>query len=309
MSKHIIVLGMHRGGTSLVANLLHRWGAYAGQAQQLLAADQNNQQGYWEYLPLIQLNQQLLNSVGASWFIPPGQDEEKAIENLAADPGYKRRAEQLLAEMRKGGQDWFWKDPRLTILLPFWKKMWGEAIYVVTVRHPLEIAMSLRKRDRLPISASLLIWQQYMLEALRQTEGSKDRIFISYENLINTPVEQCHRLASLIDRACEYERDREPLVGSMVEAINTELRHNISRIPFSDVPQATREQKALYLFLNELAEDRAEPFEQLSVELYPGWKEYLQTFDALSKLWQQFQGREQLLLSLITKAHREVFGL
>jgi len=309
MSKHIIVLGMHRGGTSLVANLLHRWGAYAGQAHQLLAADQNNLQGYWEYLPLIQFNQQLLNSVGASWFIPPGVDEEKAIENLAADPVYKRRAEQLLAEMRKGGQDWLWKDPRLAVLLSFWKKMWGEAIYVVTVRHPLEIAMSLRKRDRLPISASLLIWQHYMLEALRQTEGSKDRIFISYENLINTPVEQCQRLASFIDRACEYERDRESLVGNMVGAINTQLRHNISSIPFSDVPQATREQKALYLYLNEMAQDRAEPFEQLSVELYPGWKEYLQTFDALSKLWQQFQGREQLLLSLITKAHREVFGL
>jgi hypothetical protein len=309
MSKHIIVLGMHRGGTSLVANLLHRWGAYAGQSQQLLAADQNNIQGYWEYVPLIQFNQQLLNSVGASWFIPPGRDEEKALENLATDPGSKRRAEQLLAEMRKGGQDWFWKDPRLTILLSFWKQMWGEPIYVVTVRHPLEIAISLRKRDRLPISASLLIWQQYMVQALRQTEGSKHRIFISYEKLLNTPVEQCHRLASFIDSACEYERDREPLVGNMVGAINTDLRHNISRLPFSDVPQATQEQKALYIFLNEMAEDRVEPFEQLSVELYPGWKEYLQTFDALSKLWQQFQGREQLLLSLITKAHREVFGL
>jgi hypothetical protein len=309
MSKHIIVLGMHRGGTSLVANLLHRWGAYAGQTQQLLSADQNNLQGYWEYVPLVQFNQQLLNSVGASWFIPPDRDEEKTIENLASYPSYQRRAQQLLAEMDKGGEDWFWKDPRLTLLLSFWKKFWGEAIYVITVRHPLEIAMSLRKRDRLPISASLLIWQQYMIEALRQTEGCKDRIFIGYENLIHAPAEECQRLASFVDRACGYERDREPVVGSMVEVINTELRHNISCIPFSDVAQATQAQKALYQFLNEMAANHAESFENLSLEMYPGWKEYLQTFDALSKLWQQFQGREQLMLSSITKAQREVFGL
>jgi hypothetical protein len=309
MSRPIVVLGMHRGGTSLVGDLLHRWGAYAGDERQLLAADKNNLQGYWEYKPLINFNQNLLDSIGANWSVPPGGEEVKMIEDKASESSYRQNAEQLVAEMRAGGRPWFWKDPRLTILLPFWKKIWGDAIYVITVRHPLEIAMSLRKRDRLPLSASLLIWQQYMLECLRHTESSQHKIFIEYEKLNQSPFEQCQRLCSFLDQSCPAQSRDSQVVEKMAEAVNISLRHNRSSVPFSESRQATPEQKTLYALLSQRAQDRAEPFEQTEVALYPGWKEYLQTFAALSTLWQQFQGREQVILSLISKTRREVFGL
>ena len=94
----------------------------------------------------------------------------------------------------------------------------------------------------------------------------------------------------------------------MAAAVKVGLRHNTSRLPFSEVPQASVQQKILDDILSERAEDRAGPFEQAKLALYPGWKEYLQTFAALSKLWQQFRGQEQLLLSQTSRAHRELFG-
>ena len=308
MSGPIVVLGMHRGGTSLVGDVIHRWGAYAGQESKLLRADENNQQGYWEYIPLINFNDNLLNSIGCTWLVPPGNEAEETLAARASEAAYKKPAEQLVMEMQAGGRYWFWKDPRLTVLLPFWKRMWDEAIYVISVRHPLEIAMSLRKRDHAPLSASLLIWQQYMLQCLRHTEDSKKKIFIKYEKLIQSPLEECTRLCAFLNSSSGCEGSDPDVPKKMAAAVKVGLRHNTIRLPFSEDPQASVQQKILDDILSERAEDRAGPFEQAKLALYPGWKEYLQTFAALSKLWQQFRGQEQLLLSQTSRAHRELFG-
>jgi hypothetical protein len=308
MSRPIVVLGMHRGGTSLIADLIRRWGAYAGHESKLLPADKNNQQGYWEYIPLISFNDNLLNSIGSTWLVPPGSEAEETLRARASEIVYKHPAEQLVKEMQAGGEHWFWKDPRLTVLLPFWERIWDQAIYVVAVRHPLEVAMSLKKRDHLPVSASLLIWQQYMLQCLRHTEDSKQRIFIRYEKLIQSPLEACTRLSAFLDNLCGRESIDPRVLDKMTAAVKAGLRHNNSRLPFSEEPRATAQQKLLNQILNERAEDRTGPIEQAKIALYPGWKEYLQTFAALSKLW-QFRGQEQLVLSQTSRAHREVFGL
>lgn len=70
MSRGVLVLGMHRSGTSLTASLISAWGAYAGE-HHLIPGDTWNPAGYWEYLPLVRLNMDLLNAVGARTMIPP----------------------------------------------------------------------------------------------------------------------------------------------------------------------------------------------------------------------------------------------
>src|SRR3954454_25384432 len=98
MSRPIVVLGMHRGGTSLIADLIRCWGAYAGNESKLLLADENNQQGYWEYIPLISFNDNLLNSIGSTWLVPPGSEAEETLRARASEIAYKQRAEQLVEE-------------------------------------------------------------------------------------------------------------------------------------------------------------------------------------------------------------------
>ncbi|HUY15430.1 MAG TPA: sulfotransferase family protein, partial [Terriglobia bacterium] len=63
MQKRIIVLGMHRSGTSLVAEAVHKWGAFGND--EFLPTDYRNPQGYWEYAPLVHFNRRLMVSAGS----------------------------------------------------------------------------------------------------------------------------------------------------------------------------------------------------------------------------------------------------
>src|SRR5262245_26715706 len=142
----MIVLGMHRGGTSLAAQLVSRWGAY-GNESAMIGADHSNPSGHWELAPLVALNEELLAAIESNWTVPPRDRERELLEQLAEASEFRDRALDLIAAMRKGGRPWFWKDPRLSILLPFWKKLWGSAVYVVATRDPARIARSLATRD------------------------------------------------------------------------------------------------------------------------------------------------------------------
>ena len=130
----IIVLGVERSGTSVVAEMVHRWGAYAGPSEKLHKADVHAPRGYWEFLPLWDLLAELGDfDAGATWW---DRDFQQQIEKKAADPASRKKAIELMAEMSKGGP-WFWKDPALSHFLPFWKRIWTDAIYIITVRNPL----------------------------------------------------------------------------------------------------------------------------------------------------------------------------
>src|SRR5687768_2870877 len=68
-ARPIIVLGPERTGTSLVAEMVHAWGAYAGEPHDLSPPDHRNQRGYWEYQPLWALAEQIGDfAAGVSWW-------------------------------------------------------------------------------------------------------------------------------------------------------------------------------------------------------------------------------------------------
>ena len=310
MNKGIIVLGMHRGGTSLTADVVRRWGAYEGEKELLLNGDDENPQGYWEYRPLIQLNEELLGSVRAKWFTPPGDAEIEVLERKARDPRYMDAASGLLDSMQKNGRPWFWKDPRLAVLLPFWKNVWTNVIYVIPIRHPLDIALSLRKRNAYPVSASLLIWQRYMLGILKETEALTCKIFVEYERLVADPRAQCERLNQFLCRQTGIDNDDPDISETMSGAINPELRHNRSASDFGEVKQATDEQKELYLFLKRKAENPVEAFDQTTFREYSGWREYLQTIDVMRRLWSALPQKERMIaMSQMSVSHKDYFGL
>ena len=141
-SHPIIVLGVERSGTSVVAEMVHRWGAYAGPPEKLHKADAHAPRGYWEFLPLWDLLAELGDfDAGTTWW---DNDFQQRTVTKAADPAYRKKATELMTEMYTGGP-WFWKDPALSHFLPFWKQIWSDAIYIITVRHPLDTAVSWQK--------------------------------------------------------------------------------------------------------------------------------------------------------------------
>lgn len=309
MSKGIIVLGMHRSGTSLVANLAQLCGAYAGDESLLLQADSGNPAGYFEYRPLVNFNETLLASAKATWIAPPLERDALILERLADEPKYREQALELIETMEAGGDLWFWKDPRLAILLPFWKRIWRDVVYVIPVRNPLDTALSLRKRNVFPVSASLLLWQRYMMSILTHTEDSADKLFVEYEEVIKNPVEECKRLLLFISNNQEDDEALERKVDAVAEAVRPDLRRNKSGTSFFDLQQATAAQKSLYRFLKSKLNNPAESFNPDEFVEYSGWREYMLTLDMSRKLWGYVPDNKRLLAATeLARTHREFFG-
>ena len=123
MPERIIVAGIYRSGTSLTAELVRRWGAYAGRTDDLFQDDY----GYMEHLALQKLNDELLNDNSR---VPTPVE---VLLEKAQNASLKERALQILSVMDQEAEEnhaksWVWKDPRLPLVLPFWKDIWGDVI-------------------------------------------------------------------------------------------------------------------------------------------------------------------------------------
>lgn len=279
MPRPIIVLGMHRSGTSLLAHAVGRWGAYAGHTRDLIAPGRSNRRGFWEYEPLVSFNRVLLASLDSDWCVPPPEGTESLMERRASEGWFKTRASYLISCMEQNGTAWFWKDPRLCILLPFWKNLL-DANYVISVRKPTEIALSLSKRNGIPTSAALLLWQYYVLSLLRHTQNVERKIFIEYDALVAKSEEEFNRLIAFLNANCEDPNPSEERLNGMMSVVAPELNHNGSEAE-SACCKLTREQQNLQRAIEKKLYDPESADFLVDCDLYPGWREYLEVCYAL----------------------------
>ena len=120
-NKLIVVLGMHRSGTSVIARSLQVLGVGLGDNLQPTAAD--NPKGYWEDLDIIQLNIEMLNFLKNDWhFLTPIQSED--LDVLRRN-GYFLRALEIIRKKMAAAPVFGFKDPRVAKLLPFWKEIFA----------------------------------------------------------------------------------------------------------------------------------------------------------------------------------------
>jgi hypothetical protein len=183
MRQTILILGMHRSGTSALAGLCHLLGATPPAGMMQAAFD--NPTGFWESFPITALNEAAFARVGHHWF--------DALTFDAA--GYDGQTRQELAEaclftlaQEYGEAPLFvLKDPRFSLLLKVWLPVFasiGIAVApVLALRHPAEVTASLRRRDNMPIEIAAPMWLHYSLEAERQSRG-RPRVFQSYDRLL-----------------------------------------------------------------------------------------------------------------------------
>ena len=287
----IIVLGVERSGTSVVAEMVHRWGAYAGPSEKLHKADAHAPRGYWEFLPLWDLLAELGDfDAGATWW---ERDFQQRMEKKASDPAYRQKATELMAEMYTGGP-WFWKDPALSHFLPFWKQIWTDAIYIITVRNPLDTAVSWQKfimPAKVPVRISfvamnLLRWQHIMTLILRHTEDAQHRLFLGYEDIMCDPRVQAEKLACFLNS--KFGKQVLP-IQAMVDVVEPQLWRNNCGVPFEQAAEATVEQKVLYAFLKQKISNSSEPFNAAKYPLPPGYLEFLNIQEALLKICRRLE--------------------
>lgn len=182
--KGLVILGMHRSGTSALTGLLNKLGLSTGR--NLLSADKNNERGYFEDIHLNQQHDVMLKHLGRSWsdvrLFPAGWFEQDWVAT-ARD----KLAGHFLAEFDLDRM-WVLKDPRVCRLLPVWKQIFArlriQPGYIFSIRHPLEVAASLEKRNSIKSQHAFLLYALYLLEAERETRDLP-RVVVSYTDLLN----------------------------------------------------------------------------------------------------------------------------
>lgn len=213
--RHVVVLGMHRSGTSLTARLLGDLGWYLGRPDELLGPREDNPDGFFERADVQVLNDRLLSELDASWDGPPGPEEVDDPRDESVD----EEVAALVAKMEAdaGAAPFALKDPRLCVLWPLWEPhLPPSATLVLTFRHPAEVAASLQKRDGLPVATGLALWEEYVRRALA---ASRDRaaVVVRYGDLVAQPQESIAQLAEALGATVPC---------GWVQAVRPELYHH-----------------------------------------------------------------------------------
>jgi len=103
----------------MVTRLLHCCGLELGAESELMPAQADNPEGFWEHLGFVALNDELLSELGGAWDLPPKANEDFTTVRL--DP--LRLKARLLIEKFDPATVWGWKDPRNSLTLPFWQQL------------------------------------------------------------------------------------------------------------------------------------------------------------------------------------------
>lgn len=216
----LTIAGTHRSGTSALAGTLSLLGA---EAPKTLFSDHWNPKGHFESIPIIEVSNSVLESAGLKvedWgALPPAWPAPAAAAAFA-----DRFAEVARAEF--SNDLIVVKDPRLCrfprLVADGLASAGWQPLFVLIYRDPVEVALSLGRRNGLPLEHNFLIWLRSVLDAERGTRGYP-RAFLSYESLIA----DWRSTIGLIERKLGIVLPRrstraEAAVDSFLEA---ELRH------------------------------------------------------------------------------------
>ncbi|HZR82212.1 MAG TPA: hypothetical protein VFD92_14045 [Candidatus Binatia bacterium] len=223
--RALVVLGMHRSGTSALARCCSLLGGDLGD--DLLPPRADNEAGFWEDPVVVAENDVALLALNLVWsdvwpIDPAGWRDPALLRARAAlvDVARDRLARSDL---------WVVKDPRIARLVPLWTGIFDElgveAAYLIALRHPAEIADSLARRDRLSRAHCHLLWLRYALESELHTRGRR-RAFVRYDDLLSDWRHALAKAASDVALAWPVELDAAaPRIEPFLRA---GLRHEVA---------------------------------------------------------------------------------
>ncbi len=220
----VVVIGMHRSGTRLAAQILERLGVFMGA----------DQQGDSESVTFMLINEGILHQCSAFWSEPMSAhfalSQPEIAENLAASTrqtltarfgAFVGQSGWRPASTPEESRPFGWKDPRNTFTLPVWKQIFPHLRVLHIVRHGVDVAASLARRhaaalreatgEPVPgaltvirdhalgvlssrrgwtLAEALTMWEQYVEKARIEMADLKDRsLEIRFEDLLERPAE------------------------------------------------------------------------------------------------------------------------
>jgi len=238
----VLVLGMHRSGTSMIARLVNLCGAYIAEQSEIMDPSPDNPAGYWEPKQLVEINRALLQQMGGSWCSPPLRNSSDFLESVDA---------AVVSDMRKflscdasGDRPRVLKDPRMSLLLPLWRELLPRPVALIVWRNPVDVAKSLRARDRFPASVSYALWEQYTRSAIEVSDGMP-RMLVSFDRFIREPSSSVKMLVDFLSEhagivSAEAEHDQ------LLSVTSLDVVHHRSQLSaFFEDPNSSGSQREL----------------------------------------------------------------
>lgn len=218
----IVIIGMHRSGTTILTRILEDSGVYFGNIK-----DTNSESFFFQ-----RLNNWIMRQSGTNWDsaeMETNLDSEKDIEiikELAGQLRNIRRIEFLgwanlfkYTDIREIDFNWGWKDPRNTFTFSFWNHLFPDAKIIHIYRNPIDVAESLKTREKYlkaslrslvfhrtkefilklwvgfqrsktveNLDQGLRLWEKYMIAALKIENDHPSRcIRVKYEDFLENP--------------------------------------------------------------------------------------------------------------------------
>lgn len=235
----ICIAGMHRSGTSMIARMLNLCGLYLGEEDALHGAQADNPEGFWEHKRFQDLDDRILQLFGGAWDTPP-QLPPNWLEDQRLRP-LQEEAKCLVAEF-EGYGNWGWKDPRNSLVLPFWQAIIPDLKVLVSLRNPLDVAASLTKRGYASQTFGVQLWKTYA-EALEKDLG-ENTLWTHYSSYFADPATEIARVAAF----CGLHPDADDL-NAAVATVAGGLRHSETTV--LDLLESEASIETVKLYFNE----------------------------------------------------------
>ncbi len=223
----VLVLGMHRSGTSALAGALTAAGAWPGDPGDLMEPTEENERGYFERPATAAALDGLLLALGGSWQDPP-------LERLTPPvlQPYRPLLRGLIADLlvrAPADRTPLLKDPRLCLFASELSALLDSSVVLVlAVRHPLDVAASLQATRSIPLGVGLALWEAYNVSVCSGLGGRPVHV-VRYDELL----EDGRVLETLLPRCLGSGEELPPAALEAASGFLTpSLRHH--RLPSGD---------------------------------------------------------------------------
>ena len=219
----IVVLGMHRSGTSALTRVLSLLGA--DLPANVMGPGEANLAGHWEPDRLVRIHDQMLEEAGSRW------DDWRAFD-LSALPGdrlqaYRTAIVDCLRDEYGEAPLFVLKDPRVARFVPLYAEILAsldiEAHYALCLRNPRAVTTSLIARDGSTPGSAMLLWLRHVLDAEIATRHS-ERCIASYEDLMADWRKVVSSITESLD--IRWPRDVQAVASSIDSFLAPDLRHH-----------------------------------------------------------------------------------
>jgi glycosyltransferase involved in cell wall biosynthesis len=222
--KVVLIAGMHRSGTSMMARLLNLHGIHLPLEEEY--KDEFNEKGYWENLELVNISNEILRLGESFWFDPRAFEFSRHFT-----PEVRERVEQRIREftdreLTEESPVFVIKDPRICRLIPVWRSaLEGSDVQptaIISYRQPLEVAASLKNRDGFSTEFCLSLWLRNVLEAEYATRGLT-RVFCAYEEVLSDWPMVIGKISQSLD--LPLSKSSNQVQDQVSEFVSNSLRH------------------------------------------------------------------------------------